>query len=235
LLYGKGPGSRKAAQHAQEDDVFGTTDSAAGLILLPLFIFVAEMAVVTLTTLRTIFVTRGRKYLAPCLGFFEVSIWLLAIGEVMKNLSNLSCYLAFAGGFTIGNFLGVLIEKRLAMGSAVVRIITPKNVEALMEGLKAASYGVTSIAGQGATGPVQVILTVVKRKELGQVLAIVKRFDPEVFYSIDDLQEASRGVSPLGRPNSLVRILHQIAPGVLTLPGPRTRGPLLDATGAQSN
>src|SRR5215470_4683306 len=85
-------------------------------LTLPLFIFLAEVAVVTLCTMRTIYISRGRKFLAPLLGLFEVSIWLFAIGQVMRNLSDLRCYLAFAGGFTAGNYLGVLIDDKLAMG-----------------------------------------------------------------------------------------------------------------------
>ena len=167
---------------------------------LPVFIFVAEMAVVTLSTLRTIFVTRGMKGLAPILGFFEVTIWLFAVGEVMKNLSDFRCSLAFAGGFTFGNFLGILIEQRLALGSVVVRTITPRDVTPLVTELRAAGYGVTSVEGKGATGVVQVVFTVVPRREVCGVLAILKRFDPEVFYTIDALQAATAGVTPATRP-----------------------------------
>ena len=88
-------------------------------------IFLAEMTVVTCGTLRIIFVSRGHKLLAPCLGFFEIVIWLFAISQVMKHLSNGWCFLAFACGFTVGNFLGILIEKKLAMGLAQVCIVIP--------------------------------------------------------------------------------------------------------------
>ena len=94
------------------------------LPILPLLIFFAELIVVTISTVRIIFVSRGRKYLAPVLGFFEITIWLFAIGQIMQNLSDLGCFVAFAGGFTVGNFLGVLIEQRLAIGHAVVRLVT---------------------------------------------------------------------------------------------------------------
>ena len=180
-------------------------------MLLPAFIFVAEMCVVTLCTVRTIFVARGMKFLAPLLGFFEVSIWLFAIGSVMKNLSDPFCYAAFAGGFTLGNFLGVLIEKKLAVGSAVVRIITRKDAADLVEELRAAGHGVTRVDARGATGPVQIVLTVVRRKEIDGVLALVKGFDPHVFYSIDDLQSADGAFRR--RPGRLPRLflLHRAA------------------------
>src|SRR5712692_7979401 len=126
---------------------------------LPLLVFFAELCVVTLGTIRIIFVARGMKILAPFLWFFEVSIWLFAIGQIMQNLTDLGCYLAFAGGFTAGNYLGVLIEKKLAIGSVVVRVITPREVGELIVGLQAAEYGVTTIDAQGGTGPVKVVLT----------------------------------------------------------------------------
>lgn len=160
-------------------------------------IFVAEMCVVTLGTLRIIFVARGMKLLATGLGFFEVSVWLFAIGQIMQNLSDLSCYAAFAGGFSVGNFCGILIEKKLAIGTQVVRTITHKDAGQLLDGLKAAGYGVTLVEGQGAVGPVQIVFTVIKRKQLPDVLAIIKRFDSRAFYSIDDVQAASAGVFPV--------------------------------------
>src|SRR5208282_4991083 len=104
---------------------------------LPLLIFFAEMCVVTLSTVRIIFVARGKKYLAAILGTFEVSIWLFAIGQVMQNLDNIACSIAFAGGFAVGTYLGIVIEAKLAIGTLVVRTITKKDAGDLIEDLKA--------------------------------------------------------------------------------------------------
>jgi uncharacterized protein YebE (UPF0316 family) len=165
-------------------------------LTLPLFIFLAEVAVVTLCTMRTIFISRRRKFLAPLLGLVEVSIWLFAIGQVMRNLSDLRCYLAFAGGFTIGNFLGILLEKKLAIGNLVVNVISHRDAAMLIESLKLAKYGVTAIGAQGAKGPVQVVTTVIKRKELGNVLSLIKQFDAKAFYSVNEIQAAESGIFP---------------------------------------
>ena len=165
-------------------------------LLLPLLIFVAEVCVVTLGTLRIIFVARGQKILAPVLGFFEVFIWLLAMCQIMQNLNDWTCFFAFALGFTLGNFLGIIIEKRLAMGTVFVRIITHLDAIALIEKLRAAHFGVTSVEGQGATGKVQVVLTVVKRKQLPMVVALIETHHPGAFYAVDDLQSASEGIFP---------------------------------------
>jgi uncharacterized protein YebE (UPF0316 family) len=163
---------------------------------LPWLVFFAELCVVTLCTLRIIFLSRGMKILAPVLGFFEITIWLFAIGKVMQNLDDPACFLGFACGFTLGNYLGVLIEKRLALGNAVVRTITHRDATTLIGSLKAARYGVTSLDAEGAKGPVKVVFTVVRRKELDTVLGLIRRFDPRAFYSVDEIQDAGPGIFP---------------------------------------
>src|SRR5438132_800663 len=110
-------------------------------LMLPLTVLVAEMCVVTIGTLRIVFVSRGRRLLAPMLGFLEVAIWLFAVGTTMQNLGNPACTIAFATGFTVGNFLGLQLEKRLALGTVVIRIITGKNPVELLDQFHNAGYG----------------------------------------------------------------------------------------------
>ncbi len=167
--------------------------------VLPVLIFLAELSVVTVGTVRTIAIARGMKRLAPALGLVEVSIWLYAIGEVMKNLSNPACYVAYAAGFSLGNFLGVFLEGKLALGNLFVRVITRRDTAELIGSLQAAGYGVTTVGARGATGPVQIVLTVIKRKDWEFVRGIIRSFDPKVFYSVDDLQSAAEGVFPAAR------------------------------------
>jgi uncharacterized protein YebE (UPF0316 family) len=169
------------------------------VFVLPLLIFVAELSVVTFGTVRTIAIARGMKWLAPALGIVEVSIWLYAIGAVMKNLTDPACYMAYAAGFSLGNFLGVFLEGKLALGNLFVRIITRRDTAELIGSLQMAGYGVTTVSARGATGPVQIVLTVIKRKDWERVQNIIRAFDPKVFYSVDDLYSAVEGVFPAAR------------------------------------
>jgi uncharacterized protein YebE (UPF0316 family) len=164
--------------------------------VLPLLVFIAETCVLTIATIRTIFIARGRKGAAALLGFCEVSIWLFAIGQVMQNLANPLCSLGFAAGFSLGNFLGILIDQKLALGTQKVQITTHRDAAPLVDGLRSAGYGVTKLDGRGATGPVEVVVTVVPRKELANVVAVIEQFDPSAFYSVHDLQTATEGVAP---------------------------------------
>jgi len=166
------------------------------LIILPILIFFARVADVTFGTIRIIFISRGMKWLAPIFGFFEIIIWLFAIGQVFGNLTNITYYIAYAGGFASGNFVGIWIEEKMAIGTLVVRIITRKDGNQLIEFLKSECFGVTSIDAEGATGKVKIIYTIIKRRDLQKVIKIIKRFNPRAFYSIEEVRSASEGIFP---------------------------------------
>jgi uncharacterized protein YebE (UPF0316 family) len=165
--------------------------------LLPLLIFVAEACVVTLCTIRIIFVAKGLKGIATALGFFEICIWLFAIGQIMQNLSNVSCYLAFAAGFTLGNYLGILIEKKLAIGTVILTAITSRNAADLVAQMQLCGYGVTCIDARGVNGPVRMVYSVIQRKELINAIALLQAFDSKAFYSVNDIKETSHGIFPV--------------------------------------
>ncbi len=169
------------------------------LIILPILIFLARVVDVTFGTIRIIFVSRGLKWLAPIFGFFEIMIWLFAIGQVFSNLTNITYYVAYAGGFACGNFVGIWIEEKMAIGTLVVRIITKKDGIQLIEFLKSEGFGVTSIDAEGARGKVKIIYTIIKRRHLQQVVDIIKRFNPKAFYSIEEVRSAAEGIFPPGK------------------------------------
>ncbi|HAH97514.1 MAG TPA: hypothetical protein DHD79_06360 [Firmicutes bacterium] len=165
-------------------------------VVLPALIFLARVVDVSLGTIRIILVSKGQRFLAPLLGFFEAMIWLVAIGQVMQNLSNALCYLAYGAGFAIGNYVGIVLEERLAMGHSVIRIVTAKETTPLVDKLVEAQYGVTSVEAKGATGDVMLIYTIIKRKDLPEVVRIINEFDKKAFYSIEDARTAKEGVFP---------------------------------------
>lgn len=167
------------------------------LVVVPLLIFLARIVDVSMGTLRIIFVSRGMKYLSALIGFCEILIWLLAIGQVMQNLTNWVTYVAYALGFATGNFIGLLIEQKLAMGNLIVRVVTRRDATELVKFLRQSGYGVTSVDAQGETGPVKVIFTIVRRRKLPEVIATIKRFNPKAFYSIEDVRFVHETMPPV--------------------------------------
>ena len=165
--------------------------------VIPFLIFIARIADVSMGTVRVIFVSRGFKYLAPIVGFFEILIWLMAIGQIMKNLSNPACYIAYAGGFAMGNYVGICIAEKLSLGMVLIRVISKMDALPLVEYLKSQDYGVTSVDGHGTSGEVKVVFTIVPRREVPSVVDLIKKFNPQAFYSIEEVGFVERGVFPI--------------------------------------
>jgi uncharacterized protein YebE (UPF0316 family) len=174
-------------------------------VVLPLLIFTARICDVSLGTIRVIFISKGIKYLAPLIGFFEVIIWLLAIGQVMHNLTNVVSYIAYGAGFACGTLLGLLIEERLSIGLSIVRVITKEDASDLVRDLRDANFGVTSIDAEGVTGRVKVIFMVIKRQDLRRIIETIKEHHPNAFYSIEDVRSVSEGVFPKRKSESPFR------------------------------
>jgi len=161
-------------------------------VVFPLAIFISRMADVSLGTLRGVLAAKGKKKIVPFIGFVEVLLWLFAIGQIMQNLNNFMCYFAWAGGYAMGSFIGLSIEERLAIGSQVVRIITAQQCDELIASLRSRHFGVTEMDGKGARGPVKIIFTVVRRKQVEEVIELLNRHNPNAFYSVEDVKDASQ-------------------------------------------
>ncbi|MGD8458500.1 MAG: DUF2179 domain-containing protein [Anaerolineales bacterium] len=166
-------------------------------VLIPLLICAARVIDVTLGTLRIIFVSRGFLKLAPLVGFFEVLIWLLAIGQVMSNLTNFINYIAYATGFALGNYIGMSIERKLSLGVVVVQVITQSDASTLIELLHEKGYGITSSEAEGALGPVHIIFSVIKRANLNEIVEIIKQYNPKAFFTVSDIRAVSGDPYPL--------------------------------------
>ncbi|MCX5645865.1 MAG: DUF5698 domain-containing protein [Phycisphaerae bacterium] len=133
------------------------------------------------------------------MGSPDAHIWIIVIGQIMQNLSSPVCYVAYAGGFATGNYIGILVAEKLSIGMVLVRMIFPKRANGLLDRLRDRRYGVTSIDGQGAAGPVQIVFTIVPRREVQAVVDLVKESNPEAFYSVEEIDFVERGIFPLRR------------------------------------
>lgn len=171
-------------------------------VVLPVLIFLARLCDVTLGTLRNVFISKGIRNVVPFVGFFEVLIWLISIRQIMQHLDNPMCYVGFASGFALGTYVGLKIEARLALGVQVLRIITSQDTQSLVAAMQKENMGTTIIDGHGAKGPVKIIFTIVKRKDIDLLRYLISLHCPQSFYSIEDIRIASQGVFPKGTVNS---------------------------------
>jgi len=167
-------------------------------LLAPL-IFFARVADVSLGTFRTIVVFRGYKILAATIGFFEVIIWLVAAGQVLTNLDQWYLALAYAGGFAVGNYVGMWIEGRFAIGDELVRCIS-FNRDVLAGKIRDEGFKVVSFDGDmGEEKAVELLLIIEKRRKVPALIRLIKTLDPTAVYSVSDIKSVYDGPDLLPR------------------------------------
>jgi len=172
-------------------------------VLMPLLIFLARICDVSIGTMRIIFVSKGKRNIAPILGFFEVLIWIIAISKIMQNLDNYVNYIAYAAGFATGNFVGMIIEEKLAMGIQMIRVFAHERGSELVQTLNGNGYGATVVEAHGAREKIHLIYTIVQRNELASVLGVIHDFNPKLFYTIEDVKSANEGIFTHRKPNTI--------------------------------
>jgi uncharacterized protein YebE (UPF0316 family) len=164
--------------------------------VLPLLIFLARIIDVSLQTIRIVAISRGIRWLAPLVGFFEVIIWLVAISQIMKRVSNPVAYAAYGAGFAAGTAIGQWLERRLSLGTVLVRVITPGDSAEFRRRLREMGFGFTHVPARGAEGPVELVFTVIRRQHLQQVQELVGAALPGAFYSVEEVAGASEKIYP---------------------------------------
>ena len=169
----------------------GLSENLVNYVVMPLLIFMARIGDVSINTLRIMFMMNGKKNIVPILGFFEALIWLLAIGQIFQNVNNPLSYLAYAGGFATGTYVGMTLDEKLALGRVLVRVITPKPLPELIEFMKEKNFRFTSVGAEGRYGKVNLLFTVMKRDQLHDFITKVKKIEEKAFYTIESVKRVS--------------------------------------------
>lgn len=167
--------------------------------LLPIIIFFGRVIDVSLGTLRIIFVSKGEKYKAPLIGFIEVFIWVVVISQILSRANDMVAYLSYAGGYATGNYVGILLENRIAYGIILCRIYTQKDGAGLVRELNKMDFGATLTHGMGSAEKVDIVETVVGRKEMNKLARILTEFDNNIFYVVEDVRTKQNGIFPKRR------------------------------------
>ena len=157
-------------------------------------IFFLRVCDMTLDTLRVLFVMRGRKGIVWVLGFFQASIFILAISSVLKNLDNPLNVIGYAAGFATGVVFGMFIEEKLAIGHLHVSIVSPRRGTAIAEHLREEGFAVTEIPARGKDGMVTMLNCSVLRRKLLIIRTLVSEVDPDAFITAEDVRPVRRGL-----------------------------------------
>lgn len=163
--------------------------------MLYLFVFLAKLFEVSLATMRLVLINRGEKLKGSMIGFIEILIWAILASNVLSDLSKDPLKLIiYCLAFSCGNYLGVTLENKLAIGMAQIQVvISPSKTLAITTALREKGFGVTTVAGQGMDGAVDILMIFVRRKSVPEALATIKDFSPQAVVTINDVRQRRNG------------------------------------------
>lgn len=178
--------------------------------ILGIIVFFARIIDVSAGTVRTISIVQGRMKIAFFLGLIEVSMWLMVLSAVLQKVMESPVLAVFyAVGFSTGNVVGILIEKKLAMGYTNLRIITALNGRTIAEQIRAKGYRATIFEGEGKDSKVIEVYVVCERKALPELITIVKEIEPTAFFITEQVGIVSKMIRPMMVPATGWRAVHK--------------------------
>jgi len=166
-------------------------------ILGLLLIFFARIIDVSCNVVRILFLVKGRRFIACCIGFFEVMIYMLILGRILGGGKALTFpeLISYCGGFATGNYVGAWLEEYLLNSFVMVEVIMDDNPSSISEidALRATGIGATVIKGMGLNGPKLVVEIFCRRHD---VTAVHNFFTGHSFVTVSDVKRCIGGWFP---------------------------------------
>jgi len=163
-----------------------TVDALFASPIGALAIFALRIVDVSCDTMRVIFAIRGKRGIAAILGFVQALVWIFAVGNAVKHLDSILHVFGYAGGYALGTYVGVTIERTIAYGVATVRVVSKHSGVEIAEALRGAGYAVTEFPGFGRDGVVEILNSVVQRSHIDDVLGLIEKSDKSAFVTVEE-------------------------------------------------
>lgn len=164
--------------------------------VLYITIFCAKIVEVSIATIRLVYINKGERVKGSILGFIEILIWLAVVSSVLTNITEdpIKVFI-YAAAFSLGNFIGVTIESKIAVGLASIQVVVSEETgEILAEVLRDESYGVTIIDGRGKDDSKKILLFIqLKRKKIPAAVNIIKQTAPDAYITVNDIKSMMGG------------------------------------------
>lgn len=159
-----------------------------------LLIFFARIVSVSCSTIRILFLVRGKRVLASVIGFFEMLVYTAALSHIMGGGREMTVVqmIVYCAGFSAGTFIGSLLEERILNAFVLLEIIMDDSSETanIVESIRSDGYGATLLHGRGKDG-VKTILKIICRRS--DIPVITTHIDDKGFICITDVKGCTGG------------------------------------------
>ena len=158
------------------------------LILTCLKIFIARILDVSLNTIRTTFVLRGKTTIVAIIAFLEITIWFLVARTALNTKLNMLIVLSYSGGYTTGTILGTIITNKYIKTN--IEIVVISSIIKDINVIKKNNFGVSILE---STNDKTVLLIETNKKRLDEITNLIKSIDGNAFITIKETRAIING------------------------------------------
>ena len=162
--------------------------TAASVLELSL-ILLSKTIEVAVGTLRHIMITKGYRKPGTILSFIEILLWTFVASRVIMGLAEAPVKgIVYSIGFSIGVYIGSLLEARIAMGKVLIEAIISKANSALVtDNLRKKGYGVTTMEAMGRDSEKTVLKIFANRKGMIEIINDIQNMDGSAMIITNDV------------------------------------------------
>lgn len=161
------------------------------------FIFCGKVLEVTVATLRIVLINRGIRLVGCLIAIIEVTLWVLIVSTVLSSVqSDPLKIVVYAAAFSLGNFLGSLLDETLAFGLSSVQVVVPdaQTAHDLAATLRGKGFGITVMGAQGIDDQNRyMLLLMIRRKTLREALKTISGATQNAVITVTDVKTQKGG------------------------------------------
>ncbi len=165
------------------------------MLVTSMYIFLARILDVSLGTVRTILLVKGRKGAASMIAFIEISIWFLIVREALTlAIDHPWIIFAYAGGFTAGTYFGSVLSEKYITGTLNVQVISCKNDE-LVDAIRSNDFAVSVVDVRGLEKEITRVMLFIEidKKDLNELRKVIKEVDEQAFVIVNETKYVQNG------------------------------------------
>ena len=166
------------------------------MLLLCLKVFFARVIDVSLGTVRTILVVKGKRGISTCIAFIEAFIYFVVVREALNTeLASLFIVIAYAGGFACGTLLGGFLSDKFIDGTLGVQVITSKKDDAMIKEIRKEGYAVSvvDVKGQDDHKEKYMLFIEINKHHVNHLREVIKRLDAKAFLVVNETKYVQNG------------------------------------------
>lgn len=148
-------------------------------LIIYILIFTFKVIENTLSTLRIIVVSNGKKILGAILQGVISIIWVISTSLVVINIQKDPLkIISFTLGALIGSYIGSIIEEKLALGTNMITtVIDKEKTTKITKALKKQKYETIILNGKRKDELKNILIIITKRKKRKNVIKLIKNID----------------------------------------------------------